>query len=57
MDDNDFKRFVIEKLNEIEHRLTEIETMVSDYHKFIKIGVVIGSFILSALGIKVGVIT
>jgi len=53
MNDNEFKNYVINKLNEIEHRLTRVETMLNDYHKFIKLLYFIIASILGLLGINI----
>jgi len=53
MNDAEFKRYVINKLDTLERRLTRVETMLNDYHKFIKLLYVVFAIMLGILGFNI----
>ena len=53
MNDAEFKSYVINKLNNMEHRLTKVETMLSDYHRFIKLLYAFFAVVLGLLGVNI----
>ena len=53
MNDAEFKSYVINKLDKLEQRVTKVETMLNDYHKFIKLLYAFFGAVLGLLGINI----
>ena len=53
MNDAEFKSYVISKLDALEQRVTRVETMLNDYHKFIKLLYAFFGVALGLLGVNI----